>query len=397
MTNELPILTVTQINNQIKEVLQATFRTVCVEGEISNITFQSSGHIYLTLKDENCQISSCMWRSSTGSLNFRPKTGDKVRCFGYISSYPQRGNYQLIINRMEMAGLGDVLLMLEKRKKKLDSEGLFSPNHKKKLPFFPKRIGVVTSPTGAAFRDICQTTMGRNPHTQIILFPALVQGEGAAATICKMIEIANFYKMVDILIVGRGGGSMEDLLPFSEENVVRAIFNSEIPVISAVGHEIDWSLADFVSDVRAATPTQAAEIAVPVYSEVIQKIQWYKNDIYNSVYQNVHNKLLMVKSFNPENLEMQFRSLEQPYLSRFENAKREIIENIKEKIKDLKQEISNHITILEGASPSTIFDRGYSMVKDVKTGQIIRDGNAIKSGIEIEITPAKGKFTAITK
>lgn len=397
MTNELPILTVTQINNQIKEVLQATFRTVCVEGEISNITFQTSGHIYLTLKDENCQISSCMWRSSTGSLNFRPKTGDKVRCFGYISSYPQRGNYQLIINRMEMAGLGDVLLMLEERKKKLDSEGLFSPNHKKKLPFFPKRIGVVTSPTGAAFRDICQTTMGRNPHTQIILFPALVQGEGAAATICKMIEIANFYKMVDILIVGRGGGSMEDLLPFSEENVVRAIFNSEIPVISAVGHEIDWSLADFVSDVRAATPTQAAEIAVPVYSEVIQKIQWYKNDIYNSVYQNVHNKLLMVKSFNPENLEMQFRSLEQPYLSRFENAKREIIENIKEKIKDLKQEISNHITILEGASPSTIFDRGYSMVKDVKTGQIIRDGNAIKSGIEIEITPAKGKFTAITK
>lgn len=397
MTNELPILTVTQINNQIKEVLQATFRTVCVEGEISNITFQSSGHIYLTLKDENCQISSCMWRSSTGSLNFRPKTGDKVRCFGYISSYPQRGNYQLIINRMEMAGLGDVLLMLEERKKKLDSEGLFSPNHKKKLPFFPKRIGVITSPTGAAFRDICQTTMGRNPHTQIILFPALVQGEGAAATICKMIEIANFYKMVDILIVGRGGGSMEDLLPFSEENVVRAIFNSEIPVISAVGHEIDWSLADFVSDVRAATPTQAAEIAVPVYSEVIQKIQWYKNDIYNSVYQNVHNKLLMVKSFNPENLEMQFRSIEQPYLSRFENAKREIIENIKEKIKDLKQEISNHITILEGASPSTIFDRGYSMVKDVKTGQIIRDGNAIKSGIEIEITPAKGKFTAITK
>lgn len=397
MTNELPILTVTQINNQIKEVLQATFRTVCVEGEISNITFQSSGHIYLTLKDENCQISSCMWRSSTGSLNFRPKTGDKVRCFGYISSYPQRGNYQLIINRMEMAGLGDVLLMLEERKKKLDSEGLFSPDHKKKLPFFPKRIGVITSPTGAAFRDICQTTMGRNPHTQIILFPALVQGEGAAATICKMIEIANFYKMVDILIVGRGGGSMEDLLPFSEENVVRAIFNSEIPVISAVGHEIDWSLADFVSDVRAATPTQAAEIAVPVYSEVIQKIQWYKNDIYNSVYQNVHNKLLMVKSFNPENLEMQFRSIEQPYLSRFENAKREIIENIKEKIKDLKQEISNHITILEGASPSTIFDRGYSMVKDVKTGQIIRDGNAIKSGIEIEITPAKGKFTAITK
>lgn len=397
MANELPVLSVTEINSQIKDLLQQAFRSICVEGEISGITFQSSGHIYLTLKDENCQISACMWRSSTGTLSFRPKTGDKVRCFGYISAYPQRGNYQLIINKMEMAGIGDVLVMLEMRKKKLAAEGLFNQDHKRRLPYNPKTIGVVTSPTGAAFRDICQTSMGRNPHLRIILFPCLVQGDGAADSICKMIEIANFYRMCDVLIVGRGGGSQEDLLPFSEENVVRAVYNSEIPVISAVGHEIDWSLADYASDLRAATPTQAAEIAVPVYAETMQRIQWYKNDLYNSISQNVHNKILMVRSFKPENLEMQFRSIEQPYLMRFDNAKRELQENLEEKIKDLKQRIAQNITVLEGASPSTILDRGYSMVRDKLTGAVIRDASVVLPGMEIEITPSKGSFTAISK
>ncbi|MCQ2597735.1 MAG: exodeoxyribonuclease VII large subunit [Treponema sp.] len=397
MANELPVLTVTQINNQIKDLLQMTFRSICVEGEISGITFQSSGHIYLTLKDEACQISACMWRSSTGSLSFRPKTGDKVRCFGYISAYPQRGNYQLIINRMEMAGIGDVLVMLEMRKQKLAQEGLFAPEHKRPLPFFPKTIGVVTSPTGAAFRDICQTAMGRNPHIQIILFPAMVQGEGAAETICKMIEIANFYKMCDVLIVGRGGGSQEDLLPFSEESVVRSVYNSAIPVISAVGHEIDWSLADFAADSRAATPTQAAEIAVPVYGELIQRIQWYKNDLYNTISKEVQNKLLMVRSFKPENLEMQFRNIEAPYLMRFENAKRELPENLQNKIKDLKQQINQNITILEGASPATILNRGYSMVRDKLTGDIIRDAAVVMPGMELEITPSRGSFIATAK
>ncbi len=397
MANELPVLSVTEINSQIKDLLQQAFHSICVEGEISGITFQSSGHIYLTLKDENCQISACMWRSSTGTLSFRPKTGDKVRCFGYISAYPQRGNYQLIINKMEMAGIGDVLVMLEMRKKKLAAEGLFNQDHKRRLPYNPKTIGVVTSPTGAAFRDICQTAMGRNPHLRIILFPCLVQGDGAADSICKMIEIANFYRMCDVLIVGRGGGSQEDLLPFSEENVVRAVYNSDIPVISAVGHEIDWSLADYASDLRAATPTQAAEIAVPVYAETMQRIQWYKNDLYNSISQNVHNKILMVRSFKPENLEMQFRSIEQPYLMRFDNAKRELQENLEEKIKDLKQRIAQNITVLEGASPSTILDRGYSMVRDKLTGAVIRDASVVLPGMEIEITPSKGSFTAISK
>lgn len=397
MANELPVLTVTDINNQIKDLLQQAFHSICVEGEISNITFQSSGHIYLTLKDEACQISCCMWRSSVSNLAFRPKTGDKVRCFGYISAYPQRGNYQFIINRMDMAGIGDVLLMLEMRKKQLAQEGLFDQSHKKRLPFNPKRIGVVTSPTGAAFRDICQTAMGRNPHIQITLFPAMVQGDGAAQTICRMIEIANFYKMCDVLIVGRGGGSQEDLLPFSEESVVRAVYNSDIPVISAVGHEIDWSLADFSADVRAATPTQAAEIAVPVFAEIIQRIEWYKNDIYNTIYRDVQNKLLMVRSFKPENLEMQFRNIEQPYLMRYENAKRELSENLDDKIKELKQRISQNITVLENASPATILNRGYSMVRDKLTGAVIRDAAVVLPGMEIEITPARGSFTAVSK
>lgn len=397
MANEHPVLTVTDINNQIKDLLQQAFHSICVEGEISNITFQSSGHVYLTLKDEFCQISCCMWRNSVQSLAFRPKTGDKVRCYGYISAYPQRGNYQLIINKMEMAGIGDVLVMLEMRKKQLAAEGLFNQEHKKRLPYFPKTIGVVTSPTGAAFRDICQTSMSRNPHLNIILFPAMVQGDGAAQTIVRMIEIANFYKMCDVLIVGRGGGSQEDLLPFSEECVVRAVYNSEIPVISAVGHEIDWSLADFAADARAATPTQAAEIAVPVYGEMMQRIQWYKNELYNTISQSVHNKLLMVKSFKPENLEMQFRSIEAPYVNRFEDAKRELFENLQDKIKDIRQIISKDVTILENASPATILNRGYSMVRDKLTGQVIRDAAVVLPGMEIEITPSKGAFTAVAK
>ncbi|MCF0241286.1 MAG: exodeoxyribonuclease VII large subunit [Treponema sp.] len=394
---QIPVLSVSEISSQIKDVLQQAFRMVCVEGEISGINFNGSGHIYLTLKDEVSQISVCMWRSSTGNLSFRPKNGDKVRCYGYISSYPPRGSYQLIINRMEIAGLGDILMMLEMRKQKLAREGYFNQEHKKSLPFLPGTLGVVTSPTGAAFRDICQTVKSRNPHIPITLFPAIVQGDGAAKTICRMIETANHYHLCDLLIVGRGGGSMEDLLPFSDESVVKAIYNSKIPVISAVGHEVDWSLADYAADYRAATPTQAAEIAVPVYTELIQKINWFKNDLYNNISQNVHNKILMVRSFKPENMEMQFRAIEQPVLMRFDSAKRELFENLEDKINDLKQKIKEHKTIIEEASPKTILNRGYSMVRDKLTGQVIRDSSVVLSGMEIEITPSKGSFNALVK
>lgn len=389
--------TVTQITDILKNVIESSFRGICVEGEISNITSSGPGHLYLTLKDQTAQISCAMFRNAAQYLAFRPKTGDKVRCFGSLSVYPPRGNYQLIITKMEIAGVGDILLMLNQRKQKLASEGLFDQAHKKPLPLFPRTIGVVTSPTGAAIRDIMQTTKRRNPHISIIVFPCLVQGDTAAPTICKMIHLANYYKMCDVLIVGRGGGSIEDLLPFSEESVVRAIYDSEIPTISAVGHEIDWSLADFAADVRAATPTAAAELAVPVYAEIKQRLQYYQNELYNNISQNVRQKQLMVKSFKPENLAVQFRTIELPYLNRFENAKRNLVENINNRLRNLRQTIDSSITVLENASPAKIFDRGYSMVRDKETGKIITDAALTEKGQELEIIPAKGKITAIVQ
>ena len=261
---ELPqniVFSVSQITDLIKEILETSFRTISIEGEISNWRPSAAGHIYFTLKDNNAQIKAVIFRGAAMKLNFRPKDGDKVRCRGSLSVYAPQGNYQIIVTSMEIAGAGNILQMLEERKRKLAAEGLFDESRKKPLPAMPKTIGVVTSPTGAAIRDILNVSKRRNPGMNIIVLPAIVQGEGAAQTICRMIEIANFYQLCDVLIVGRGGGSLEDLLPFSEESVVRTVAASRIPTISAVGHEIDWALCDYSADRRAPTPSAAAEMA----------------------------------------------------------------------------------------------------------------------------------------
>ena len=326
-------------------------------------------------------------------LNFRPKDGDKVRCTGSLSVYAPQGNYQIIVNTMEIAGAGNILQMLEERKRKLAAEGLFDEARKKPLPLMPKTIGVVTSPTGAAIRDILNVTKRRNPGMNIIVLPAIVQGDGAAQTICKMIEIANFYELCDILIVGRGGGSLEDLLPFSEESVVRAVAASKIPTISAVGHEIDWALCDYSADRRAPTPSAAAEMAVPLLADIQQNLAAYKDNFYNIIQQKTKNARLLVRSFNPESLEVRFRNIQQPLLNRFASARENLQKNLQDKIRDLRVRLQSSVTILENASPQTIFDRGYSMVTDSE-GKVIRDAATVKAGDKLVITPAKGKITA---
>lgn len=385
------IFSVTQITSYIKEILEGAFRTITVEGEISNYKPSSSGHIYFTLKDNNSQLRAVMFRGAAYSLTFRPKDGDKVRCTGNISVYAPQGNYQLIVNKMEAAGAGDILMMLEQRKRLLAQEGLFDEEKKRPIPAMPRTIGVVTSPTGAAIRDILQITRRRNKNINVIVFPSLVQGDGAAATIVKMIEIANFYKMCDVLIVGRGGGSLEDLLPFSEENVVRAVAASEIPVISAVGHEIDWALCDYAADKRAATPSAAAELAVPLLSDISQNIQYYKTEFYNTIKQKIEQKRLLVKAFDPSSLEMRFRNIQQPLLNRFDRAKSGLAEGISQKIKDLRNKITSCTTVLENASPQTILNRGYSMVTD-KNGNVVRSSKQVKTGETLTITPSEGKI-----
>ena len=387
------VFSVSQITSYIKELLESAFTTITVEGEISNWRPSSSGHVYFTLKDNTSQLKAVMFKGSLYSLKFRPKDGDKVRCTGNISVYAPQGNYQLIVNKMEATGSGDILAMLEERKKKLAAEGLFNEENKKPLPQFPRTIGVVTSPTGAAIRDILQVSRRRNKNINVIVFPALVQGDGAAQTIQKMIEIANFYKLCDVLIVGRGGGSLEDLLPFSEENVIRAVAASEIPVISAVGHEIDWALCDYAADKRAATPSAAAELAVPLLTDIKQDISYYKTELYNEIKQKIEKKRLIVRAFDPSSLEVRFRNIQQPLLNRFDNAKQGLKDGILDKIKDYRTRIATCRTILENASPQTIFNRGYSMVTDEK-GNIIKSSAQVKSGEMLTITPSEGKIKA---
>ena len=393
LNSQLPVFSVSQITSLIKEILETSFRTITIEGEISNWRPSSSGHIYFTLKDNVSQIKAVIFRSAAYKLSFSPKDGDKVRCTGNLTVYAAQGNYQIVVSKMEPAGTGNILQMLEERKQKLAAEGLFDSEKKRPLPLFPKTIGVVTSPTGAAIRDILNIAKRRNPKINIIVLPAIVQGDGAAQTIIRMIEIANFYKLCDVLIVGRGGGSLEDLLPFSEENVVRAVSSSNIPVISAVGHEIDWALCDYAADFRAPTPSAAAEMAIPVLEDIKIELQDYKEDLYNNINRIVKNTRLLIKSFNPDSLEIKFRNIQQPLLNRFEAAKNNLFDNIKNKIKDYRNIISNSKTILENASPQTILDRGYSMVTDNK-GNIIRNETQVSAGDEIKITLAKGKLSA---
>ena len=387
------VFSVSQITDLIKEILETSFRTIIIEGEISNWRPSAAGHIYFTLKDNSAQIKAVIFRGAAMKLNFRPKDGDKVRCTGSLSVYAPQGNYQIIVNTMEIAGAGNILQMLEERKRKLAAEGLFDEARKKPLPLMPKTIGVVTSPTGAAIRDILNVTKRRNPGMNIIVLPAIVQGDGAAQTICKMIEIANFYELCDILIVGRGGGSLEDLLPFSEESVVRAVAASKIPIISAVGHEIDWALCDYSADRRAPTPSAAAEMAVPLLADIQQNLSAYKDNFYNIIQQKTKNARLLVRSFNPESLEVRFRNIQQPLLNRFASARENLQKNLQDKIRDLRVRLQSSVTILENASPQTIFDRGYSMVTDSE-GKVIRDAATVKAGDKLVITPAKGKITA---
>ena len=264
-----PALSVTELSGALKRTIETTFGTVRVRGEISGFKRHSSGHCYFSLKDENACMDAVIWRTSAGAIAFRPEDGAEVIATGKLTTYPGRSKYQIVVERMELAGEGALLALLERRRKALAAEGLFDPARKRKLPFLPSVIGVVTSPTGAVIRDILHRLEDRCP-THVILWPVAVQGEGAAAKIAHAIRgFASHSPKPDLLIVARGGGSIEDLWAFNEEEVVRAAAESPIPLISAVGHETDTTLIDFASDLRAPTPTAAAELAVPVRSELL--------------------------------------------------------------------------------------------------------------------------------
>ena len=390
------VFSVTNLTSLIKELLEGSFTSITVEAEISGYRPNSSGHLYFTLKDENAQISAVMFRGKAAGLSFTPKDGMKVRCTGTVSVYAQRGNYQLIISKMEQSGEGVILQLLEERKRKLSMEGLFDQNRKKKIPLFPKTIGVITSPTGAALRDILQITRRRNKTVNVVILPAQVQGEAAAKTIASQIKYANDVSIADVLIVGRGGGSLEDLLPFSEEIVVRAVANSKIPVISAVGHEIDWALCDYAADLRAPTPSAAAEIAVPQLSDIKNELAFYSNELLMAINRKIERFKLILKSFNPDQMELRFRSIQQPLLGRLDNAKNDLINSMENFLKEKRQKIRENANILEISSPKSILSRGYSMVKN-ESGNIVRSKKDIRSGESLKIYPAEGVIEATAK
>lgn len=391
-------LSVSQLTGLIKTMLEGSFSNISLKGEISNFRPNASGHLYFSLKDSDSQISAVMFRGRAASLDFTPKDGTLVVVKGSVSVYAPRGNYQIIITSMTKAGAGDILEMIEQRKRQFAQEGLFDSSRKKNIPFFPGTVGIVTSPTGAALRDILQIVRRRNDKVSIVILPALVQGEEAAPSITRMIKIANTYSLCDVLIVGRGGGSLEDLLPFSEECVVRAIANSDIPVVSAVGHEIDWALSDFAADLRASTPSAAAELTVPEKRSVTESIQSAVTDLKTEIDKRIKNMKLLLKTFTPESMELQFRNIELPVLNRFDTVQKQLEQNMQNYIEEKRRKIAQCTQILENCNPQTIFDRGYSMVCDAETGRVIRNASDTAFGKKLLIRPSKGSIYAeVTK
>ncbi|MCR5699409.1 MAG: exodeoxyribonuclease VII large subunit [Treponemataceae bacterium] len=390
-------LSVSQLTEIIKQLLEQSLPEVCVEGEISNYRPSSTGHLYFTLKDEKASISAVMFKYRAGSLTFTPQDGMKVQVKGQISVYAQRGTYQITVNSMEKVGDGNLLLMIEQRKRRLAAEGLFDQERKQNIPFFPNTIGVVTSPTGAALRDILQILERRNPKISVIIFPCQVQGADAAESIAKQIKIANEFDMVDVLIVGRGGGSLEDLLPFSEECVVRAIAESKIPTISAVGHEIDTMLSDFAADYRAPTPSAAAELASPILSDLENSIEQYRLSFIRDITGKIDSFKTMAKSFSIENMESFFRNKENSYILRLDDAKSDLMNAIQSKIDKSKNQLALATNTLEQLNPRSVLKRGFSIVQD-ENGKIISSIDNLKEKQNVIVSVSDGKFVSeITK
>jgi exodeoxyribonuclease VII large subunit len=359
------IYSVSQLTKELKELLEDSFGRIWVEGEISNYLKHSSGHRYFTLKDQNAQIKCVMWRWQGNNLLFDPKDGIKVKAFGQITIYEKSGQYQLVVSSLMPVGIGELELAFQQLKKRLADEGLFESDHKVPLPNFPEAIGVVTSPTGAAIRDILNITRRRAPHVRIILWPVMVQGDGAAPQIAHAIRGFNKLNLVDLLIIGRGGGSLEDLWAFNEEEVARAIYDSKLPVISAVGHEIDFSIADFVADLRAPTPSAAAEIAVPNAPELLSEIEDLQQSLLDEIVETVNDgkkRLLELGSRYGLKRPMEIiaqRAQRRDELFRLVNL------HFVHRMESLTSRSRSIFEKLEMVSPRGILQRGYAYVSDV--------------------------------
>jgi exodeoxyribonuclease VII large subunit len=433
---ELPfryILTVSELTQEIKDILEDKFPDVWVEGEISNLRIPPSGHIYLTLKDDSSQIRAVLFRMQARTLRFSPKDGLQIICRGRISLYEKRGDYQLILQSMEPKGMGALQLAFLQLKEKLEKEGMFDSAQKKPIPMLPQKIGIVTSPTGAVIQDMLHILKRRFENLQILLFPVRVQGEGASSEIAEAIDYLNKFTEVDVLIIGRGGGSLEDLWPFNEEVVARAIHRSKIPVISAVGHETDYTISDFVADLRAPTPSAAAELVVRDKKEIKNILSYLGGRLENQMLQFLQGYQIhlshLVKIFKePEKkIEEYFLRVDDlgnrlRFLSSWTLRRRgekslhlsqslllrnpvQRVKNLRlfisEKRKQLEQgirysiEIQRHKMIgilgkLDSLSPVSILQRGYSITRMLPSLQILRDASHVQEGNRVEVKLYRG-------
>lgn len=390
------IFSVSDASAMLKNVVEKTFPRIKVRGELSQITRATSGHMYMTIKDAGATISMIIWRGTP--VSFKLEEGMEVIVTGKFTTYPARSNYQLLVSEIEMAGVGAILKMLEERKQKLAKEGLFDASRKKPLPRLPQRIGVVTSPTGAAFQDIQNRLRERFPVT-VVLYPATVQGATAAGEVCAGVEYFNREKNVDVIIVARGGGSLEDLLPFSEEIVVRAVANSQIPVISGVGHEPDWMLVDFAADVRAPTPTGAAEMVVPTKLALFQELDNMWVRLSGTFITRLTNAKARVEAINvksPKQVVME-------QTQRLDDLGRTMNLMIENKVNSAKQQmlilanfpiiIQNHLVLkkqglghvgqmLQSLSYKSVLSRGYAIVRDKNNNIVSGSGQGQPASIE---------------
>ena len=373
-------ITVTQLNSYIKNKINQDeyLKNILVKGEISNFKNHYTGHLYFTLKDENCLVKCVMFKSYAQKLNFAPKDGAKVMVFGAISVFERDGVYQIYVNAMEEDGLGDLYTKYQELKSKLEEKGMFDEEHKMKIPLMPKVIGVLTSQTGSVIKDIINVSTRRNPNVYIRLLPVPVQGEGAAQKIAEGIYFMNKNKLADVLIIGRGGGSLEDLWPFNEEIVANAIYNSEIPIVSAVGHETDFTIADFVADLRAPTPSAAAELAVPDIFELKEKIHTYQKRLRISLLKKVEiMKMRYQKCMASSIFKEPKRNIEEQYI-KIDMYIKSMINEIQKKIKQERSNYTGLIAKLDTLSPLKTMSRGYIIAQ--KDGNIIKSAKKLKSG-----------------
>lgn len=399
-------LTITAITRYLKYKLDSDehLKNVFLKGEISNFKAHSTGHLYFSLKDETSKINAIMFSVNAKKLKFHPQDGSKVLLVGRISVYEATGNYQIYVEDMIEDGVGNLYIAYEKLKAELAKEGLFDDSHKKKIPKIPSKVGIITAPTGAAIKDIISTIRRRFPLCETILFPSLVQGENAASDIVKNIKLADTYNL-DVLIVGRGGGSIEDLWPFNEEIVARAIYEANVPIISAVGHEVDFTIADFVSDLRAPTPTGAAELAVPNQTDVLKHIEQlriraneniYKKINYQKLYLDSLKNSFVIKSpmimyenkkqkldMNLEKIKNLINNILEVRKSKFNLLKSNyLLNNPNEIYKHQQIRLENIIDKLNIINPLNTLKRGYTLtysndnivkdIKDIKVGNVIK-------------------------